>query len=197
MPTIAPCLRSTSIVLLFVAAPFSFASAQERKGPGAPDPNDPALSPRRALVQVPALPRATAPAPLRHRPATDPAKTEYFSNGGLERPVLEPTDRERAKLEAARVRVAASRAAGTLFGAPTRTARAMAPLHEIEASKFERLRTARPAPVTSSPEAMGLPADARSRQKQGPAAPSAAERAKLEAKPGSSVTPETQKEESR
>lgn len=198
MPAIAPCLRCASIVLLLAVGPLTGALAEEgRRGPGVPDPNDPALSPRKALVPAPSGSRAFAPPRLRQRPSTDRAKVEHFTDGGFERPILEPTDRERAKLEAARVRVEASRAAGTLFGAPSRTARAMAPLHQIEATKLERLRAARPAPVTSSPEAMGLPADPRPRQKQGPSALSPAERAKLEAKPASTVTPETQKEESR
>ena len=197
MPAITPCLRGATFVVL-LAAPLLVANAEEgRRGPGAPDPNDPVLPPRKALVQAPARARPAAPLQLRSRPAADPAKTQYFTDAGLERPVLEPTDRERAKLEAARVRVAASRAAGTLQASPFRAARALPPLHEIEAGKLERLRAAKPAPVTSAPEAMGLPAEPRSRQLQGPAGITPAERAKLEAKPASSVTPETQKEESR
>jgi len=183
--------------MLLALAPLSVTNAEERRGPGVPDPNDPVLAPRRALVPATAPARPTAPLRLRFKPAAGAAKVEHFTDEGLERPTPGPTDAERAKLEAARVRVAASRAAGTLHGSSFRAPHAMPPLHEVGAGKLERLRAARPAPVTSAPEAMGLPAGPGSRQVRGPAGPTPAERAKLEAKPASSVTPETPKEESR
>ncbi len=183
-----------TVLLLALSLPVT-ATGAERQGASAPDPKDPAVAPRPAVVAVPEAPRPVSPLKLRVRPAADPAKAEVFVDDGLERPVLGPTARERAKLEAARVAIEASRAAGTLNGAYERAPRSLLPLRQVEAAKLERLRTARPAPVTSRPDEMGLgPA---SRQKQGPTGPSPAEQAKLEAKPASSVTPETAKEGSR
>lgn len=197
LPAVSPCLRGATLVVL-LATPLTLALADEgRRGPAAPDPSDPALAPRPSLVTSPSRAHPAPALRLRWKPAADPAKTEYFTDAGLEAPNPGPTERERAKLEAARVRVEASRAAGTLHASPFRAPRALPPLHEIEAGKLDRLRTAKPAPVTSAPADMGLPAEPRSRQLQGPAAPTPAERAKLEAKPSSSVTPETRKEELR
>lgn len=192
----SPLARRTrrTILLLALSLPVA-ATGAERQGAGVPDPADPAVAPRPAVVAVPEAPRPVSRLRLRVRPAADPVKAEVFVDDGLERPVLEPTARERAKLEAARVAVEASRAAGTLDGAFERAPRSPLPPWQVEAAKFERLRASRPAPITSRPEEMGL--GAASRQKQGPAGLTPAEQAKRDAKPASSVTPESAKEGSR
>lgn len=185
------------IAAMLLALSASVAGAAERSGPGTPDPKDPVLAPRPALVSAPKRPRTAPAMTLRQKPAADPAKAEYFVDAGLNLPPAEPTDRERAKLEAARVAVEAARASRAALGTVSRDTRTLPPLYQIEANKLERLRNATPAPVTSSPEAMGQSADPRSRQKQGPAGLSEREQAKAKAKPASSVTPEPQREGSR
>lgn len=195
MPNSPRARRTRRAVLLLALILPVVATGAERQGAGALDHRDPAVAPRPAVVAAPEAPRPVSRLRLRVRPAADPAKSEVFVDDGLERPVLEPTARERAKLEAARVAIEASRAAGTLNGAFERAPGRLPAPWQVEAAKLERLRTARPAPVANRPEEMGLgPA---SRQKQGPAGLSPAEQAKREAKPASSVTPESAKEGSR
>lgn len=192
----APLARRArwTVLLLALSLPVS-ATGAERQGAAAPDPKDPALAPRPAVVSAPAAPRAVSPLRLRVRPAADPAKAEVFVDDGLERPGLGPTAGERAKLEAARVAIEASRAAGTLNGAFERAPRSPLLLRQVEAAKLERLRGARPSPVTGRPDEMGLGAP--SRQQQGPSGLSPAEQIKRETHPASSVTPESAKEGSR
>lgn len=190
------CLAAIGFALCL---PLS-ATAQEQ-GRAAPDPKDPALAPRVPLVRTVAPARPTAPMRLRARPSAIPEKTEHFIDSGLEQPAAELTPRERAKLEAARVAVAAARAAQGGATAPVvRSLDLAMPLHAIEAgerSKFERMRLTPPSPVASDPGKSGLPPVLQSRQKQGAKEPSARELEKLKAKPTSSVTPETQKETER
>lgn len=190
------------LVTLLVSSlvPPLTAIAEDSVGRGKPDPKDPVLAPRTPVVRTPAVARPTAPMRLQARPAADAAKTEHFIDGGLGRPAAPLTARERAKLEAARVAIAAARANGGLMAPVVQPLDLESPLHSVEAqqsAKFERLRLAQPTPVSSDAAKRGLPAVLTSRQKQGPRTPSARELEKLQAQPTSRVTPEAQKESER
>ncbi len=191
--------RIVTSLLLALALPIAL-HAQEQVGRGKEDPNDPALAPRTPVVRGTLPARPTAPMRLRAKPAADPQKTEHFVDGGADRAAASLTPRERAKLEAARVAVAAARARGGLMAPVVQPLDLATPLQAIEAqqsAKFERLRLSQPAAVSDEPGKRGLPADPRSRQLQGPRGPSAREVEKLKAQPGSKVTPEVQKENER
>ncbi len=198
-------LRRHDLRLALAAAALAFAlplaaSAEDRTGRAAPDPNDPALAPRQPLVREAGSSRPLAPPRLQSKPGALADKTEHFTDAASGLPAPGPTARERAKLEAARVAVSSARAAGAWWTAPVRTLDLSTPLHEIETSasrKFERLRAATPAPVIGDPASRGLPATLQSRQRRGEAAPSAAELEKLRTTPASRVTPETGKESER
>lgn len=171
--------------------------AQDQKGHGVVDPRDPALAPRPALAPVMRTPRTNAFLKLHTIPSSIPGKTEWFIDQGLGLPLASPGNREQAKLEAARVAVAAARAGlGTAPRSTPTVDPSVAP-HEALNAKHERLRLAQPGAVPLDPALSGLPASLVSRQKQGLAKPTVRELEKLKATATSPVTPDAKKETER
>ncbi len=195
-----PAFRLCIAALALACALPLAATAEDRSGPGVADAKDPALAPRLPLVRAVTPARSTAPLRLRTRPASPLTEAEQFTDAGLDRPASSLTARERAKLEAARISVAAARAARGASAPAVRSLDPATPLHSIgdgAAGKLERLRLAQPAALANDPAQRGLPPVLQSRQRQGAQVPSASEREKLKANPTSSVTPEPAKESER
>ncbi|MCC6649817.1 MAG: hypothetical protein IT348_01555 [Candidatus Eisenbacteria bacterium] len=190
-------LRAIPLALLLVLTSPPNALAEDQKGRGVADPKDPVLAPRAALAPGVPVTRPGAPLRLHTIPTSVPGRFESFTDQGRGLPPAPPTDRERAKLEAARVAVAAARArAGAALLVPP-TVDPATPLHSVPAGKLEQLRLAKPGAVPADPALSGLPPVSRSRQLAGPSAPTARELEKLKATAGSPVTPEVKKETER
>lgn len=190
-------LRAIPLALLLVLASPPNARVEDQRGRGVADPKDPVLAPRAPLSPSALTTRPSLPLRLHTIPTRVPGRFESFTDQGRDLPPSPPTDRERAKLEAARVAVAAARAqAGAAFRVPPSVDPAT-PLHAIAPDKLEQLRQAQPGAVPADPALSGLPAVLRSRQLPGPTAPTARELEKLKATSGSPVTPELKKETER
>ena len=190
-------LRPVAIALLLMLAASPPSNAEDQKGRGAADPKDPVLAPRPALTASVRTIRTSAPLKLYILPLGITGKSESFTDQGRELPFALPNYRERAKLEAARIAVAAARAQAGPTTRMTPTADPATPLYAAPVDKLERLRSAQPGAVPTDPALSGLPSVLRSRQKQGAATPTARELEKLKATAKSPVTPETQKETER
>lgn len=190
-------LRPVALAIFMALAIPLHANAEEQKGRGAIDPRDPVLAPRPALTPAARMSRPSGPMKLHTMPGGTLGRTESFTDQGLGLPPAPPTERELAKLEAARIAVAAARAQAGFAPRLAPTVDPATPLHSVPASKLEQMRQAKPGAVPSDPALSGLPTLLRSRQLSGPAAPSARELEKLKATPAQPITPEVPKESER
>jgi len=190
-------LRPVAVALLMVLAIPLQSHGEDQKGRGSADPRDPVLAPRPALAPAIRTTRSSAPLKLYMNPSSVLGKSESFTDQGRYLPFALPNDRERAKLEAARVAVAAARAQAGPAMRISPTTDPATPLYAAPEDKLERLRSAQPGAVPTDPALSGLPSVLRSRQKQGAVTPTAGELEKLKATAKSPVTPETKKETER
>ncbi len=190
-------LRPVAVALLWMLAIPIQSHGEDQRGRGAADPRDPVLAPRPALTPAVRAIRTSTPLKLYTQPMGLTGKFESFTDQGRDLPFALPNDRERAKLEAARVAVAAARAQAGSAMRITPIADPATPLYAAPVDKLDRLRSALPSAVPADPALSGLPSVLRSRQKQGAATPTTRELEKLKATAKSPVTPETKKETER